>query len=88
MHSFVYTKANNIVKSTYVYIQKARQFEKKKDNLRYVFICKNPDTLRYAIFHDFMEIGIYLNRKYDNLRYVKCLYTKIQMLRKKEDNLS
>ena len=53
-----------------IYIQKASHFalgeflygktstlRKKQDNLRYVFIYKNPDTLRYAIFHWIFEIG-------------------------------
>ena len=30
---------------------------KKQDNFRYVFIYKNPNTLRYAIFHGTFEIG-------------------------------
>ena len=36
---------------------------KKKDNLRYVFIHKNQDTLLYAIFHESFEIYIYIYTK-------------------------
>ena len=30
---------------------------KKQDNLRYVFICKNQDTLHYAIFIEFLKLA-------------------------------
>ena len=39
---FVYTKSQII--------------RKKQDNLRNVFIYKNPDTLRYVVFHGIFEI--------------------------------
>ena len=35
---------------------------KKQDNLPYVFIYKNPDTLHYAIFHEMLEIGIFIQK--------------------------
>ena len=52
-----------------------------------VFIHKKQDTLRYTIFHECFEIGIYIYTKNYTLRYVTCLYTKIQTFRKKQDNL-
>ena len=39
------------------YIQKSRHFEKSKTICVTFFVFKNPDTLRYAIFHVFFEIG-------------------------------
>ena len=38
-------------------IYKELTLRKKQDNFRYVFIYKNSDTLRYAIFHGTFEIG-------------------------------
>ena len=43
----------------YTKIQKHR---KKQDNFRYVFIYKKQDTLRYAIFHEIFEVGIYIQK--------------------------
>ena len=43
LHDFLYTKYQTL--------------HKKQDNLRYVFIYKNPETLRYAIFYWIFEIG-------------------------------
>ena len=36
---------------------KSQTLHKNLDNLHYLFIYKNPDTLRYAIFHRIFEIG-------------------------------
>ena len=47
------------------------------------FIYKKQDTVRYAIFHDLA----FINKKHDTLGYVKFLNTKIQTLRKNQDNL-
>ena len=51
---FIYKKYETFwyVKFLYTKIQTLR---KKQDNLRYVFRYKNPDTLRYAIFHRIFE---------------------------------
>ena len=49
----------------------------KQDYLRYVFIHKKSDTLRYAIFHEIFELDIYI---YDTLRYMTFLCTKSQTL--------
>ena len=32
---------------------------KNQDNIHYVFIYKKQDTLRYAIFHENFEVGVY-----------------------------
>ena len=54
----------------FLYIQKAKHCEtfiykykkpdtfEKQDNLRYIFIYKNQDTLRYAVLHEIIKIGI------------------------------
>ena len=39
---------------------KSQTLCKTQDNLRYIFIRKKPNTLRYAIFRDFFEIDIYM----------------------------
>ena len=35
-----------------------------QDNLRYVCIYKNQDTLRYTVFHEIFEIGIYIQKSW------------------------
>ena len=65
---------------------KSKKLCKNQDNLRYVFIYKNPDTLRYAIFHENLNLA-FIYKNHDTLRYVPVLNTKIQTLRKKQDNL-
>ena len=44
---------NNFIYKNIVTLQKARQFASR-------FIYDNPDTLRYAIFHENFEVGIYV----------------------------
>ena len=68
------------------YIQKAGQFAKKKDNSPSFFIYKMHDTLPNAIFHNFLEVVIY-RQKVCHFAIREVLYTKIQTLRKKQDNL-
>ena len=71
-----------------IYIQKAWHFAfcgffytksltlyKKQDNLRYVFILKNPDNLYYAIFHWIFVIdgewgGVFICKNKCTLCYV------------------
>ena len=67
---FIYTKIQTLIKN--------------QDNLRYVFIYKNPDTIRYTIFHETSEIGTSIQKALQ----LTFLYTKIQTLFKKKDNLS
>ena len=45
---FIYTKNNTLCK--------------KQDNFRYVFTYKKHDTLRYAIFYEIFEVGIYIQK--------------------------
>ena len=53
----IYTKAWNFTLYDF-FIYKNLDTSKKQDNLRSVFVYKkNPDTLRYAIFHGIFEIG-------------------------------
>ena len=42
---------------------KSQTLCKKQDNLRHVFIHKKPDTLRYTIFYEIFEIGVYIYTK-------------------------
>ena len=57
--------------------RKSRTFIKKQDNLRLLFIQKEPYTLGYTIFDESFVISIYIYIKnHDTLRYVKFLYTK------------
>ena len=58
---YIYKKQTNCKTLIYIYkkpdnLQKAREFALR-------FIHKNPDTSLYAIFHEFFEIGIYINTK-------------------------
>ena len=53
----LYTKSMTLCVTWHVYMQKSRTLRKKKDKLRYVFIYKNPNTLRYAIFVEFFKLA-------------------------------
>ena len=53
---YIYKKHDTFCYVTF-YIQKSRHFEKSKKFCVTIFIYKNPDTLRNAIFHGFFEIG-------------------------------
>ena len=70
---FTYDDESEAYRSSLQYIQKEKQSEtflytkrptlfKKHDNLRNVFIYKNPDTLRYAVFHEIFETGICIQK--------------------------
>ena len=39
------------------FIYKDQTLHKKQYNLRHVFIYKNPDTLRYSIFMEFLKLA-------------------------------
>ena len=65
---------------------KSRTLRKNKDNYHYVFIFKKPETLRYKFFINILILA-FIYKKNDTLRYVKFLYTIIQTLHKKQDNL-
>ena len=49
-------KASNLALRE-VFIYKKKVTLKKRENLCYAFIYKNPDTLRYTIFHGMFVIG-------------------------------
>ena len=59
MHVLIYEKKQKNENRLYKYT-KIQTLCKKQYNLRYIFIHKKPNTLRYAIFHDFFEIDIYM----------------------------
>ena len=42
--------------------QRARLYTQNEKKLRNVFIYKKPYTLRYGIFHEIFEAGIYLQK--------------------------
>ena len=48
--AFIYKKHDTLCYGTFLYT-KSQTLRKKQDNLRYVFMFTNPDTLYYAIFH-------------------------------------
>ena len=84
---FLYIQKEKIAKHLYI-STKIQTLCKKQDNSHYVFINKNPDTLRSAIFMKFLKLTfIYIYKNHDTLRYVTFLYTKSQTSRKKQDNL-
>ena len=53
--AFIYKKHDTLCYGMFLYT-KILTLRKKQDNLRYVFMLKNPDTLHYAIFHWIFEI--------------------------------
>ena len=54
--AFIYKKYGTLRYLTFLYT-KSGTLRKKQDNLRYVFIYKNPDTLRYAISIEFLKLA-------------------------------
>ena len=48
------------LRNVYLYINQT--LCKNQDNSQYVFVYENTDTLRYAIFHEILEIGIYIQK--------------------------
>ena len=44
---------------------KSQTLFKKLDNFRYVFIYNKPYTLRYRIFHEIFDVGIYIQKARD-----------------------
>ena len=68
------------------YIQKARHFVKGK-TISVMFLFTKSKTLYVTIFFmKFLKLA-FIYKNYDTLRYMIFLYTKIQTLRKKQDNL-
>ena len=60
---FIYIHKKENPPETFWYT-KIQTFLKKQDNLRYVFIYKNLKTLRYAIFHEIVQTGIYIQKSW------------------------
>ena len=82
----------------HVYVYKCKKSEiclytisetlcKNQDNLHYVFICKKKDTSRYAIFHEIVEIGIYIQKTSHFALHEHFTYSKRLKLHKNQDNL-
>ena len=71
--AFIYKNYDTLCYVRFLYT-KSQKFRKKQDNLCCVSIYKNPDTLRYAVFHWIFEIGgrrgIFIYKKQCNLRYI------------------
>ena len=64
--AFIYKKHKTLCYVTFLTI-KRQTLRTKQDNLRYVFIYKNPPLLRYTVFVEFLKFaeggGIYLLEK-------------------------
>ena len=58
---FICKKQQNC--ETFLYT-KSRTLFKKLDNFHYVFTYKKQDTLRYGIFHENFEVGIYIQKSW------------------------
>ena len=56
------------MRNLYKYIQKLDTFQKARQ-FELSFIHKKPDTLRYAIFHESFEIGIYISLYFNSPIY-------------------
>ena len=61
---------------------KSQTLSKKQDHFRYVFIYKNLDTLRYAIFH-----GIFENGRGGHFYIQKKMHFALHFIFKKQCNL-
>ena len=59
---FYIQKEEKIAKRLYIYT-KSKTLFKQQDYLRYFFIHKKPDTLRYAVFHEILKLAfIYIQK--------------------------
>ena len=65
------------------FIYKEETLRKKQYNLRYVFILKNPDFLRSAIFQGIFEIG----GSEEKVLYAKTMHFALQFICKKQCTL-
>ena len=59
---------------------------RNKDNVHYIFISKKQDTLCYAIFHENLELRIYI-QKASQFALRDLLNRKTSTIRKKQDIL-
>ena len=53
---FIYKKHDTLRYVAFLYT-KIQTLRKKQENLRYIFMHKNPNTFHYALFHEIFEIG-------------------------------
>ena len=60
--TFLYIQKEKKIQNVYIYKKPDTSKENKKICVTF-FKYKKPDTLRYAIFHEIFEIGIYIYRK-------------------------
>ena len=64
---YIYIKRMTLCVTRRFYMKKSRHFEKSKTICVHFLIHKNPDTLRYAIFHGFLKFAeegdIFINKK-------------------------
>ena len=58
-HPYSIQKEKQISKRFYT---KSRALFKNHDNFRSIFIYKKQDTLRYTIFHEIFEVGVYTQK--------------------------
>ena len=87
MHVFLHTKSKTNFEN-YIYIYtKSQTLFKNQDNLRYVFIHKKEDTLRYAISREIFDIGIYIYFKSWHFVFRDVFIYKKPDTSKKQDNL-
>ena len=76
--AFIYKNYDTLRYVTFLYA-KIQTLRKKQDNLRYIFIYKKPEYLRYAIFHGILKLaerggGFYMQK--NNALCVTFLYEK------------
>ena len=72
--AYFYTHKNQKNCQTFLYT-KIQTLFKKLDNFRIVFIYKKPYTLRYGIFHEIFQFGIYIQKAW-HFALSEFLYTK------------
>ena len=77
--SLQYTKIKKIPNS-FIY-KKPDTFQKAR-NFRYVFRYKKPYTLRYGIFHEIFEVGIYIQKTWHFGLRALFIYKKLDISQK------
>ena len=78
---YIYKKGGNF--KTFLYYKKLFN---KQEILRYVYLKKKLDTILYAKFHEFFEIGICIQKALHFVLRGICIYKK-QTFLKNQDNL-
>ena len=67
-----------------VFIYKKRYTLQKSRQFPLGFIYKKHDTLRYAIFHENVEVGTYIYKRNDTLLFVKFFIQKARHFAKRK----